>query len=180
MEIFDLNKTTSVEFNKLISEYNTKALAKIKNLAQLFKEDFVSRFNIGEGVNSLSNVKVKFNITDNEMPNRVVRTRNGITVNLYKDASLSKSALSELKNEILDNVNGVLSNTIGFYNGVNQGFVYKALETLDEAQSKKLAGMLLQKEFLDNNADIASELAFAIYRITDGYYSDTATDIKKS
>lgn len=186
MEIVDLNKVTTNDFDKDLSD-STK-LTKYTKLSDIFDDNFNSKFIDDSGVNQLSDINLKFVSRETNDNTQAMYVRSDPetkqpTITVYLKSG-TMSEIENLKHKLFHETTHALADVQGLQNGTSTNYVKSSLiEMNNPALVQKLAKMLLTKEFYEANKTNMSALidnvSYGIYRITDGEYSAEAYKTSK-
>ena len=184
MEVVDLNKVTAEEFDMALSDMiaDPNAISKYSNLAQIFNDHFVEKFITIDGTNQLANIDVKvvYRPTDQSVKAQYSRldpetNKPTITIFLKENTVLNNSQIDVLKHNIFHEVTHALADIQGLQNGTSTNYVKSALLETDDSTIQKLGKLLLTKSFYEENKAnkniLIDNIAYGIYRITDGEYA---------
>lgn len=184
MEVVDLNKVTTKEFDMTLSDMiaDPNAISKYSNLAQIFNDHFVEKFITIDGTNQLADIdlKVVYRPTDQSVKAQYSRldsetNKPTITVFLKENTVLNNSQIDVLKHNIFHEVTHALADIQGLQNGTSTNYVKSALLETDDSTIQKLGKLLLTKSFYEENKTnkniLIDNIAYGIYRITDGEYA---------
>lgn len=184
MEVVDLNKVTTKEFDMTLSDMiaDPNAISKYFNLAQIFNDHFVEKFITIDGMNQLADIdlKVVYRPTDQSVKAQYSRldsetNKPTITIFLKENTALNNSQIDVLKHNIFHEVTHALADIQGLQNGTSTNYVKSALLETDDSTIQKLGKLLLTKSFYEENKTnkniLIDNIAYGIYRITDGEYA---------
>ena len=186
MEVVDYNKVTTQDFDTTCAELQTNpnALNKYTNLSQIFDKTFNEKFVNTEGVNELADIDLKIVYRNNNTTQQAIYGLNPetnkmtVTVFLQENQALSLSQTNNIKHKLFHEITHALADIQGLQNGTSTTYVRSALKTLNAKTINKLAKLLLTEEFYaenKNNTDLVLDnIAYGIYRITDGEYAAEA------
>ena len=187
MEVVDYNKVTTQEFDTTCAELQTNpiALNKYTNLSQIFDQKFNEKFVDEDGRNQLEEIDLKIVARDGDAPLQAHYGLNldtnkpTITVYIKEGQTMSLSQINNLKHKIFHETTHALADIQGLQNGTSTTYVRSALmESADRKTINKLAKLLLTDEFYAENKNntqiLIDNIAYGIYRITDGEYAAEA------
>lgn len=188
MEVVDYNKVTTNDFDKTVASLQTdpEALNKYTRLSQIFSENFNSKFITTEGINQLEEIDLRIVSRETESPIRAYYERMNAetqrpTIVVYMKAgqTLSLSQIDNLKHDLFHETTHALADIQGLQNGTSTNYVRSALmQSADRATINKLGKLLLTEEFFNANKNntqtLIDNIAYGIYRITDGEYAAEA------
>lgn len=187
MEVLDYNTVTTNDFDQTMAELQTNpdALSKYTRLSDIFNEEFNRKFVTIDGVNDLEDVDLRFvtRDTDENLQAKyegmnVQTQKPTITVYLKAGQQWGIKQIDNLKHKLFHEVTHALTDIQGLPNGTSYNYVRTALQELDRQQINRLGKLLLTDEFYNENKNnlniLMDNIAYGIYRITDGEYAAEA------
>ena len=187
MEVLDYNTVTTNDFDQTMAELQTNpdALSKYTRLSDIFNEEFNRKFVTIDGVNDLEDVDLRF-VTRDTDENLQAKyeginpqtQKPTITVYLKAGQQWGIKQIDNLKHKLFHEVTHALADIQGLPNGTSYNYVRTALQELDRQQINRLGKLLLTDEFYNENKNnlniLMDNIAYGIYRITDGEYAAEA------
>lgn len=187
MEVLDYNTVTTNDFDQTMAELQTNpdALSKYTRLSDIFNEEFNRKFVTIDGVNDLEDVDLRF-VTRDTDENLQAKyegmnpqtKKPTITVYLKAGQQWGIKQIDNLKHKLFHEVTHALADIQGLPNGTSYNYVRTALQELDRQQINRLGKLLLTDEFYNENKNnlniLMDNIAYGIYRITDGEYAAEA------
>ncbi len=186
MEVVDLNEMTTEDFRYDITDLaiDSSRIDKYTNLAQIFKPDFVRKFDTPFG-NELEAIKINVVKTTSDTSTKATYNhfKGVITIKLNANKLTNFAESDALKHSILHETVHALSAIQNLAWGTSSKYIRSGLNVLPTKTINSLAEKLLTKEFYEQNKDkldvLLDNIAYGIYRITDSEYAAEAYKTSK-